>query len=203
LRGLLKIMSRIGRRPVRIVSGVELNIEEEKVTVKGPKGEMAIEKPRNILVEVKDGFVFVKPNEVTNLIKPTWGLVRSRINSAIIGVSEGFKKTLKLVGLGYRVTKKGEGITLAIGFSHPVDFAATEGIKFEVDGNDTVMVSGVDKEKVGLISAQIRAVRPPEPYKGKGIMFLGEKIRRKAGKSGKVGAGVTGGAVGGAGGAKK
>lgn len=179
-------MSKIGRIPVLIPEGVEITKEHNIVKVKGPKGVIEVDIHKDIDIKVENHKVHFKLTNLDNENgKAFWGLARARVNNAIVGVSKGFMKTLELVGVGYRVEKMGEGIKLAIGYSHPVVFDKIDGIVFELEGNTKIKVSGIDKTLVGQVSANIRDVRPPEPYKGKGIKYQGEVIRRKQGKSSK------------------
>ena len=180
-------MSRIGKLPVPIAKGVEVKIDGQAVTVKGPKGELNRDFPNGITLRVDDGQVNVERANDEKQTRALHGLSRSLLANMVLGVSEGFTKTLELQGLGYRATQAGEKVTLAVGFSHPVEFAAPAGIQLEVEGNNRVHVRGIDKELVGQVAANIRKVRKPEPYKGKGIRYLGERVRRKAGKAGKAG----------------
>lgn len=178
-----KNMSRIGYTPISIPDGVTVTVTGDQVEVKGSKGQLQAPLKPGIEVAVADGEVKVTRKNELKQTKAYHGLVRSLINNAIIGVTEGYQKTLKLVGVGYRVAMKGQGLSLSVGFSHPVEIEAPAGITFKLEGNDTIHVSGIDKELVGQISADIRKVRPPEPYKGKGIKYDGEVIQRKAGKT--------------------
>ncbi len=176
-------MSRIGRKPIDVPSGVELNIKEALVEVKGPKGVLTVDLHPKIHVEVGDGLVTVTRDDDEKKTKCHHGLCRSLINNAIEGVSKGFVKQLDLIGVGYKVNLKGTNLELNVGYSHPVTFALPQGVEGKVEGN-RISLSGCDKQLVGEAAAQIRRVRPPEPYKGKGIKYVNEQIRRKAGKSG-------------------
>jgi large subunit ribosomal protein L6 len=180
-------MSRIGKLPVPITKGVEVKIDGQAVTVKGPKGELNRDFPAGITLRVDDSQVNVERANDEKQTRALHGLSRSLLANMVVGVSEGFTKTLELQGVGYRATQAGDKVTLAVGFSHPVEFAAPVGIQLEVEGNNRVHVRGIDKELVGQVAANIRKVRKPEPYKGKGIRYLGERVRRKAGKAGKAG----------------
>lgn len=178
-------MSRIGNKPVTIPEGVTVELNGHTITVKGPKGELTRELVSNISVEVKDNeIVFTRPND-SKQNRSLHGTTRSVVNNMVEGVSTGFKKELNLVGVGYRAQKSGQKLTLNVGLSHPVEFEETTGVGFEVPNNTTIIVEGFDKEKVGELAANIRAVRPPEPYKGKGIRYSTEVVRRKEGKTGK------------------
>lgn len=176
-------MSRIGVKPITIPNGVTVTVEADKISVAGPKGTLFVEPIRGITVEVAENQVVVTRANNTPKMRGYHGLIRNLIQNQIVGVTDGYKKTLKMVGTGYRVAAKGAGITLSVGFSHPVEITALEGTKITVEGNDTIHVEGTDKQKVGQLSADIRKVRPPEPYKGKGIRYIDEEVLRKAGKT--------------------
>ena len=179
-------MSRIGRLPIDIPAGVEVKIEEgNKVTVKGPKGTLVKCLPVEMTIKQEDNQVVVtRPNDLKKM-KSLHGLTRSLIANMITGVSEGYEKKLEINGVGYRAQKKGKEITFNLGFSHPVVMTDPEGIETEMDGQNIIIVKGIDKEKVGQYAAEIREKRKPEPYKGKGIKYADEVIRRKVGKTGK------------------
>jgi large subunit ribosomal protein L6 len=177
-------MSRIGKLPVPVPDGVEVTLDGLSVTVKGPKGELTRVMPEGVtLSRDDDGAVVVTRDGETRDQRSRHGLVRTLIANMVIGVTEGYTKALELVGVGYRAAAKGSDIELQVGFSHPVGIAAPEGIVLEVPQPTRVVVSGIDKVLVGQVAANIRKVRPPEPYKGKGIKYEGELIRRKAGKA--------------------
>lgn len=182
-------MSRIGRVPIEIPQGVEVKMDGIVARIKGPKGEMLRSLHPNMIVKVDGGKVNVsRPND-ERLNKGLHGLTRTLVNNMILGVTKGFAKTLTLIGVGYKVELKGKDLVMQLGFSHPVHYPAPAGIQFEVDSKlNIVVIKGIDKEKVGQVAAEIRGFRPPEPYKGKGVLYQGEKVRRKAGK-GAVGAG--------------
>ena len=177
-------MSRIGRLPIDIPAGVEVKIEEgNKVTVKGPKGTLEKCLPVEMTIKQEDNQVVVtRPNDLKKM-KSLHGLTRSLIANMITGVSEGYEKKLEINGVGYRAQKKGKEITFNLGFSHPVVMTDPEGIETEMDGQNIIIVKGIDKEKVGQYAAEIRELRKPEPYKGKGIKYADEVIRRKVGKT--------------------
>jgi large subunit ribosomal protein L6 len=177
-------MSRIGNAPITIPSGVEFTVEDREVVVKGPKGSLSHAIDPLIDVTVDDGVVTVSRENDERETKARHGLTRALLNNMIIGVSNGFSKELTLIGVGYRAALKGQQLELQVGFSHPVNVDARDGITFEVPEPTRIVVSGVDKQAVGQIAADIRAVRPPEPYKGKGIRYTNEHVRRKAGKAG-------------------
>ncbi|MCD7716210.1 MAG: 50S ribosomal protein L6 [Lachnospiraceae bacterium] len=178
-------MSRIGRMPVAIPAGVTVTIAEgNEVTVKGPKGELNRVLPKEMDIKLEDGHVVVsRPNDLKKM-KSLHGLTRTLIHNMVIGVSEGYTKTLEINGVGYRAQKAGKKLTLTLGYSHPVEMEDPDGIETKVDGNK-IIVSGISKEKVGQYAAEIREKRKPEPYKGKGIKYADEVIRRKVGKTGK------------------
>lgn len=179
----LVIMSRIGKKPISIPSGVTVTPGPQSVEVKGPKGVLNAPTFSVISVAVDDNQVKISRKNDSAQAKAYHGLVRSVIDNHILGVTEGYQKTLKLVGTGYRVQAKGQGLSLAVGFSHPVEFAAVEGVTFKVEGNDTIIITGSDKHLVGQVAANIRKVKPPEPYQGKGIKYDDEVVRRKQGKT--------------------
>ena len=179
-------MSRIGRMPIAVPAGVTVDIaENNQVTVKGPKGELSRKLASEMKIE-KDGeeIKVSRPNDLKRM-KSLHGLTRTLINNMIIGVTEGYEKKLEVNGVGYRAAKQGNKLTLNLGFSHPVEMEDPEGVEVTVDGQNLIIVKGIDKEKVGQYAAEIREKRPPEPYKGKGIKYDYEVIRRKAGKTGK------------------
>ncbi len=179
-------MSRIGRMPIAIPDGVTVTIaENNKVTVKGPKGTLERVLPDELKIEQKDGQIEItRPNDLKR-IKALHGLTRSLINNMVIGVTDGFEKKLEVNGVGYRAQKQGKKLVLSLGYSHPVEMEDPEGIETTLDGQNLIIVKGIDKEKVGQFAAEIRDKRRPEPYKGKGIKYVDETIRRKVGKTGK------------------
>lgn len=178
-------MSRIGKKPVVIPAGVTVELDGHTVTVKGPKGELTRELAPSINVEINENeVVFTRPDD-SKVNRSLHGTTRSVFNNMVEGVSTGFKKELQLIGVGYRAQKTGNKLTLNVGLSHPVEFEESEGVGFEVPNNTTIIVEGFNKERVGELAANIRAVRPPEPYKGKGIRYVDEFVRRKEGKTGK------------------
>ena len=179
-------MSRIGRMPITVPAGVTVNVAEGNVvTVKGPKGELTRTFSDLISIKEEGEEIIVVRNDDTQDSNAQQGLVRTLIHNMVIGVSEGFEKKLELAGVGYRVQQKGKNLEFSLGFSHPVIVEAPEGITFEVPDNTHVNVKGINKQQVGQIAAEIRGHRPPEPYKGKGIHYVGEHIRRKLGKAAK------------------
>ena len=179
-------MSRIGRMPIPLPAGVTANINGSSVTVQGPKGTLTMDVPEPISVALGDdgALVVTRPNDERDA-KARHGLSRTLIANMVIGVTDGYVKTLELVGTGYRVTAKGQDLEFALGFSHPITVKAPDGITFAVESPVKFSVSGIDKQKVGEVAANIRKLRKPEPYKGKGVRYEGEIIRRKAGKAGK------------------
>ena len=179
-------MSRIGRMPIAVPAGVTVEIaENNKVTVKGPKGTLERVLPAEMDIKVEDGHIVVtRPNDLKKM-KSLHGLTRTLINNMVIGVTEGYEKKLEVNGVGYRAAKQGKKLTLSLGYSHPVEMEDPEGIEVTVDGQNLIIVKGIDKEKVGQYAAEIREKRAPEPYKGKGIKYADEVIRRKVGKTGK------------------
>lgn len=178
-------MSRIGKMPVAIPAGVEVTIDGTTVTVKGKKGELTRTFQPTMVIKQVEQEIIVSPADEERQTNAFWGLTRSLLNNMVVGVSEGFEKKLQLVGVGYRASLKGKDLELQLGFSHPVLVEAPEGITFEVPSQTEITVSGVSKERVGQVAADIRKWRKPEPYKGKGIRYEGEYVRRKAGKAGK------------------
>ena len=178
-------MSRIGRLPIDIPSGVDVKIDGRQVTVKGPKGELSLVVAEPIAVALEENQVLVTRPDDERVSRSLHGLTRTLINNQIVGVTQGYTKGLEIVGTGYRVAQKGSGVEFALGFSHPVTVEPPVGISLTVEGNNKLTVSGIDKQTVGEVAANIRKIRKPEPYKGKGIRYAGEVVRRKAGKAGK------------------
>ncbi|MCI9628539.1 MAG: 50S ribosomal protein L6 [Eggerthellaceae bacterium] len=178
-------MSRIGKMPVAIPSGVEVKIDGTTVTVKGKKGELTRTFQPTMIIKQEGEEITIAPADEERQTNAYWGLTRSLIHNMVEGVSTGFEKKLELVGVGYRAALKGRDLELQLGFSHPVLIPAPEGITFEVPSQNEITVSGASKEQVGQVAADIRKWRKPEPYKGKGIRYAGEYVRRKAGKAGK------------------
>lgn len=185
-------MSKVGRQPIEIPENVTVSVENGKVQVKGLKGILTYDVRPELKVEIKEGKVLVSRTSEGKLAKSLHGLTRTLIANMIKGVSQGWEKRLEMHGTGYRARFEKDTLVLTVGFSHPVEIKPVEGITFKVEGNNKIIISGIKKEQVGQIAAQIRSVRPPEPYKGKGIRYEGEKVRRKPGKAGKVGAGMPG-----------
>lgn len=176
-------MSRIGRKPVELLDGAKAEVVANEVVVRGPKGELKVLIPSGIAVKVEENQVIVEAKDEERQTKANHGLVRSLIANCVEGVIKGYKKTLKLVGTGYRVANKGAGIELAVGLSHKVDVSPRAGVKLSIEGNDTIHIEGIDKQSVGQQAAEIRAIKPPEPYLGKGIRYEDEVIIKKQGKT--------------------
>lgn len=181
-------MSRIGRMPVTLPDGVTVKIDGSRVRVKGPKGELEQAFRSEMTIRMDDGAVVVSRDSDEPQMRALHGLTRALINNMVLGVSEGFEKVLQVEGVGYRPSMNGKNLVLQVGYSHPVEVTPPEGIEFEVEERPRLIhVKGPDKQVVGQVAANIRKIRPPEPYKGKGIRYEGEYVRRKAGKAGKVG----------------
>ena len=178
-------MSRIGKLPVIVPKNVNVELTGQEIKVKGPHGELLHTIPSEIEVSVNEDQIVVNKKIETRIARQKYGLTRALINNMVIGVSERFERRLQMIGVGYRSQVSGSSLTLNVGYSHPVIFEAPKDIEIKVEANTNIIISGPDKEKVGLLASQIRAVRPPEPYKGKGIRYLDEYVIRKAGKSGK------------------
>ncbi|MGA1846811.1 50S ribosomal protein L6 [Deferribacter abyssi] len=178
-------MSRIGKKPISIPKGVVVKVENNKIIVEGPKGKLERDLHPKINVELTDKEIIVKRHDDSKESRAFHGLYRSLINNMVEGVSKGFEKRLEIVGIGYRATLKGKALDLSLGFSHPVVVEPPEGIEFVVENQQKIVVKGIDKQLVGQVAANIRKIRKPEPYKGKGIRYEGEHILRKAGKSAK------------------
>jgi large subunit ribosomal protein L6 len=180
-------MSRIGRLPIAVPSGVDVTIDGRTLTVKGPKGTLTRELHPDIAVAHEDDrLVVTRPTE-QKTHKQLHGLTRTLVNNMVVGVTDGYRKSLEITGVGYRAAKVGEKLQLNLGYSHPIEIAPPQGISFEVENPTHLSVVGIDKELVGQVAAQVRSTRKPEPYKGKGVRYAGEYIRRKAGKAGKIG----------------
>jgi large subunit ribosomal protein L6 len=177
-------MSRIGKQPVVIAEKVKVSFQDEVMTIEGPKGKLTRKLHTEMIIEVSESEILVKRPSESKRHLSLHGLTRSLINNMMEGVTQGFKKSLEIQGVGYRAEKSNNGIILHIGFSNPVNYTSPAGIDFELESPQLIHVAGIDKELVGQVAAEIRAVRPPEPYKGKGIRYVGETVRRKAGKTG-------------------
>ena len=178
-------MSRVGQKPIPVPSGVDVKIEGARVAVKGSRGTLERTFHERVSIAHEEGQLSVARSDDERQSRALHGLSRALLNNMVVGVSEGFRRELNIVGVGYRAVLKGDDLELQLGFSHPVKFAAPAGITFEVPEPTKVIVSGIDKETVGQVAADIRKLRPPEPYKGKGIRYSDEQVRRKAGKAGK------------------
>jgi large subunit ribosomal protein L6 len=177
-------MSRIGKAPIVLPSGVDAKVDGSHVEVSGSKGSLDLTMDQRLSASVDDGVLTVSRSDDERETRALHGLTRALLNNMVVGVSEGYRKELQAVGVGYRAALQGKQLTLQVGFSHPVQLEAPEGIDFEVPEPTKIIVTGIDKQQVGQVAANIRAVRPPEPYKGKGIRYVDEYVRRKAGKAG-------------------
>ena len=177
-------MSRIGKMPVTIPSGVKVTLDGNHITVEGPKGKLERDFHPNMTVKAEDNVITVERPSDKKEDRALHGLTRALINNMVVGVSTGFKKDMELVGVGYRAAKQGNNLVLTVGYSHPVEMEPLEGVEIDVPAPTKITISGTDKEKVGAFAANVRSVRPPEPYKGKGIKYVDEVIKRKAGKAG-------------------
>jgi large subunit ribosomal protein L6 len=175
-------MSRIGNKPIPLPSGVKIAVAADKIDVQGPKGKMSVLVPRGVSFEQKDGVLSVKRN--AEEFRAVHGLARALVANAVHGVTQGFKKEMDIVGVGYRAELKGKVVNFALGKSHPVEFPVPEGIQIAVDKQTHLVISGADKGQVGQVAADIRSLRPPDPYKQKGIRITGERLKKKAGKAG-------------------
>ncbi len=175
-------MSRVGNKLINVPAGVEVTVKGTNVTVKGPKGTLAKDFSNELAIKLENGIITVERSNEMPATRAIHGTTRALINNMVVGVSEGFKKTLTLVGVGYRAAEKNGGLEMALGFSHPVIIEPVKGVKMTVDKNTTVNIEGIEKDVVGQIAAEIRSKRPPEPYKGKGVKYADEVIRRKEGK---------------------
>lgn len=175
-------MSRLGKKPVAVPQGVQVKIDGQKVEIKGVKGTLTRVLPNEIKAEVKDGAVHFSPTCEGENVKALWGLHRVLVSNMIVGVTKGYRKELDIIGVGYKAELKGKDLSIAVGYSGPKVFKATPGITYTVDNQTRIAIEGLDKEKVGEVAAEIRKIRKPEPYKGKGIKYTNEYIRRKAGK---------------------
>jgi len=180
-------MSRIGKLPVAVPGDVTVDIADSVVRVKGPKGQLEQHVLPVVTVTQRDGLVVVERAGDAKPARAAHGLTRTLISNMVTGVTKGFRKSLEIQGVGYRVAKAGENLNLTLGYSHPITYAAPSGISFAVEGTNRIHVEGIDKQRVGQVAAEIRGLRPPEPYKGKGIRYAGEFVRKKLGKAGKAG----------------
>ena len=175
-------MSRIGKKPIPVPAGVTIGVEGQTVSVKGPKGQLAWTVSDEIAVAQDDGQLTLTPRSDSQRASAMWGLSRTLVHNMVVGVTAGYEEVLELVGVGYRAQMKGQALSMQLGFSHEVDIPAPDGIKFATPRPVEVRISGIDKQAVGEMAARIRKIRPPEPYKGKGVRYLGESVRRKEGK---------------------
>jgi large subunit ribosomal protein L6 len=175
-------MSRIGKKPIAIPSGVTVSLDGQTVTVKGPKGQLAWTVADEVAITQDDGQLTLAPLQDNQRGRAMWGLSRTLVNNMVEGVTKGYEQTLELVGVGYRAAMKGNALSMQLGFSHDVDIKPPAGVTFATPKQTEIRISGIDKQVVGEIAAQIRRIRPPEPYKGKGVRYAGEKVRRKEGK---------------------
>jgi large subunit ribosomal protein L6 len=180
-------MSRIGRLPITVPPTVDVTIEGRQLTVKGPKGTLSRQLHPDMSVRQEDGSILVSRPTEQKTHKQLHGLTRTLVNNMVVGVTDGYRKGLEITGVGYRATLNGRKLTLNLGYSHPIEIDPPEGISFEVENPTRLAVVGIDKELVGQIAATVRSTRKPEPYKGKGVRYAGEQVRRKAGKAGKIG----------------
>ena len=180
-------MSRICKAPITVPAGVTVKVEDNMVSVKGPKGELSRQINKDLTIEQKDGIITVTRPSDDKMHRSLHGLSRTLIHNMIVGVTDGFSKTLEIQGVGYRAAKQGSAINFTLGFSHPVVMNPPAGINFEVPAPNKIVVSGINKETVGAVAAEIRTLRPPEPYKGKGVRYEGEYVARKVGKAGAKG----------------
>jgi large subunit ribosomal protein L6 len=178
-------LSRIGRKAVPIPAGVDISYNDSVITVKGPKGSLTRTLHRDMIIKLEENELIVERPSDNKLHRSLHGTTRTVVNNMVVGVTQGFQKALDLVGVGYRAAKAGDKVTLSLGFSHPVEVIPESGIEFEVPAVNRLIVKGIDKEQVGAVAAKIRSLREPEPYKGKGIKYENEVIRRKVGKTGK------------------
>lgn len=178
-------MSRVGKKPIEIPSGVTVTLDGNTATVKGPKGELTRSFSPDITINIEENVINITRPSDAKEHRALHGTTRALLSNMVEGVSKGYEKALELIGVGYRAQKQGNKLVLSVGYSHPVEFEAEDGLEIEVPSNTKVVVKGTSKERVGALAANIRAVRPPEPYKGKGIRYEGEYVRRKEGKTGK------------------
>ncbi len=178
-------MSRLGKSPIPLPKGVELKVNDGVINVKGPKGTLSYPIQDGITLKMEDGFVIVEADEKVEMPRPTHGLFRAQINNMIIGVSKGFEKRLSLIGVGYRAAIQGHLLDLQLGFSHPTKLPIPKTVQVAIDKSVLIVITGIDKQAVGQFAAQVRGMKPPEPYKGKGIRYENEYVRKKAGKAGK------------------
>ncbi len=177
-------MSRIGRKPIPIPDGVKVNLQDDRVEVEGPKGKLVTQLMKGVRIEKNDGELRAVPERESSELAPFWGLTRTLVANAVHGVSQGFSKELDIVGIGYRALVEGKKVVFSLGYSHPIDFDIPNGIKVDVEKQTRITVSGADKHLVGQVAARMRALRKPDPYKQKGVRYVGEQLKKKAGKTG-------------------
>jgi large subunit ribosomal protein L6 len=175
-------MSRIGKKPVPVPKGVQASVDGQTITAKGPKGELSVSLVDDVAVEMGDGGISVAPRDESQKARAMWGMSRTMVQNIVTGVTEGFEKRLEITGVGYRAQVQGKNLSLALGYSHDVNYPVPEGIQVVCPRPTEIVVSGIDKQRVGQVAAEIRRYRPPEPYKGKGVKYAGEFIFRKEGK---------------------
>ena len=175
-------MSRIAKMPIKIPAGVSVDLNDHEVQVKGPGGELKRITPTMVMVALEGGEIHVAPQDSSRAARALSGTVRSLLDGMVVGVSQGFEKALELQGVGYRAAKQGTRLVMQLGFSHPIEYEAPQGINLETPSPTSILVKGADKQRVGQVAAELRAFRPPEPYKGKGVRYRGEQVRRKEGK---------------------
>ena len=178
-------MSRIGRKPIPIPDGVKVNLQDDRVEVEGPKGKLVTPLVNGVRIENNDGELRAVPERESRELARFWGLTRTLVANAVHGVSQGFSKELDIVGIGYRALVDGKKVVFSLGYSHPIEFDIPDGIKVEVEKQTRITVSGVDKHLVGQVAARMRALRKPDPYKQKGVRYVGEQLKKKAGKTGR------------------
>ena len=175
-------MSRVGQKPVTVPEGIDIQIVDQLVRAKGKLGELSVTLPREVTVSREENLIWVKPREESKRARAMWGTSQAILTNLVIGVSEGYSKTLEIIGVGYRASVQGNALNLQLGYSHDINYPIREGIEIKCENQTTIAVSGADKQAVGQVAAEIRAFRKPEPYKGKGIRYRGEQILRKEGK---------------------
>ena len=183
-------MSRIGRTPITIPTEVQVSLSGDTLTIKGPKGELTQQIPPVITLKLEEGLIKVERKNDLKQTRALHGLTRALIANMVHGVTQGYTKILELVGTGYRVAKQGNKLVISVGYSHPVEYSERDGVQLEVESNNIIKISGINKQLVGQVAAEIRAIRKPEPYKGKGIRYQGEQVRRKPGKAAKGASGA-------------
>jgi large subunit ribosomal protein L6 len=176
-------MSRLGKQPIKLASGVKAEIKGSELKIEGPKGKLSLTIPKGISLKIENGMIIVNRDDSVEGAKALHGLIRTKIYNMVLGVTQGFTKQLEIVGVGYRAQTKGNILNLTLGYSHPIDYTLPEGIQAKVDANTKIILSGIDKELLGMVAAKIRSFKEPEPYQGKGIKYVDEVILRKQGKA--------------------